>query len=677
MFSRLRLKSLLKSPQWIFVAFLMLPLSGLFQSFAPSIDYHESRPNKEFSFSIKNVLSRDFNAYLEQDFINYLGSFRKGLARLHNEMMSRIFTSRPTPFYIWNKEKGFYPVDTVKLLNYDKSSAADIVKTYNVSARRLRHLQDLLAKDDTILILGVAPPKVRIYPEFVDEYIFNNDQPLQDHLTYDHYLSKWDVNSVAVESALNNLKSQGIDVFASTGFHWNYLAACNIADAFMLKYQVIIEEAQRRLDCSNYTVAPSTGTDTDIIRILNILDKDRFIRPSPMPQDTALNNNPDLKFPKMTVIGDSFSDQIFHYMAKLLPKSQWEPQKLERFIAMQHRQEISIEGSILPKLRGDDERIFAELIKKDLIIIVIYNTNVSRNNIIFQEYGLTEKFLSYFFQQSPYMASDHKLLFLNDVSLNEDKRSFTLKDQISQILIDKSEHAKDVIEVCLSSVDKQATQFLNVYLDGIKITEFQASAAGKCISPNLGQFDMDPSYAEMTITVDNGDMNEILVSFKNFKMLANQDKVQKPLSNILLPEYIDFIQGYPANGLVVTEGIEQRESNEDESWRWLTGPESSVSIYNPSHDQKHFILNARLMNGVPIPNQQLHIIVNGINTKTLRAESLPPGVAIEFEHKISLQPGNNEILLRFNDWNHGVKTYAGHDPRKLALVFTKLEIKAP
>jgi hypothetical protein len=83
------------------------------------------------------------------------------------------------------------------------------------------------------------------------------------------------------------------------------------------------------------------------------------------------------------------------------------------------------------------------------------------------------------------------------------------------------------------------------------------------------------------------------------------------------------------------------------------------------------------MNGVPIENQQLHIIVNGINTKTLRAESLPPGVAIEFEHKISLQPGNNEILLRFNDWNHGVKTYAEHDPRKLALVFTKLEMKTP
>ena len=83
------------------------------------------------------------------------------------------------------------------------------------------------------------------------------------------------------------------------------------------------------------------------------------------------------------------------------------------------------------------------------------------------------------------------------------------------------------------------------------------------------------------------------------------------------------------------------------------------------------------MNGVPILDQQLHIIVNGITTKTLNAESLPSGVAIEFEHKISLQPGNNEISLRYSDWNHGTKTYAEHDSRKLALVFTKFEIKAP
>lgn len=682
MFSKLCLEILAKSPQWKFVAFLMLPLSGVFQTFGPSIEYNESRPNQKFSFSIENALSRDFNTHLEQEFINYLGNFRKGLARLHNEMMSRVFESRPNPFYIWNKDKGFYPVDTIKLLNYDKTSPVYLEKTYNISARRLRHLQDLLGKEGTTLMIGVAPPKVRIYPESVDEYVFNNDKVLQDHLTYDYYLSKWDVNSVAVESALNNLKSQGLDIFASTGFHWNYLAACNITDAFMLKYQVISGVEQRRLDCSNYTFAPSTGTDTDIIRILNILDKDRFIRPSPMPQDTTLNNEPGVEFPRMTVIGDSFSDQVFHYMAKLLPKSQWEPQKLERFISMQHRQEISLEGSIVAKLRGDDDRIFSEFIEKEIIIIVIYNTNVSRNNIEFQEYGLTKKFLSYFFQQSPYMASERKLLFLNDVSLNEDKSSFTLNDQVSRILINKNEDAEDMVEICLSSVAEEGRQILSLYLDDIKVTEIKVASREKCFRPNLNKSPMDTDYVELTISGDddyknkNKNKNKILVSFKKFEILENQEKVKKNIPEAFLPKYIDFIEGYPANGLVVTEGVEHRERNENESWRWFTGPESIVSIYNPEHDLRNFILNARAMNGVPIPEQQLDIIVNGRNTKTLRAESLPPGVAIEFEHEISLKPGNNEILFRFSDWNHGPKTYAIHDPRKLALVFTKLEIKA-
>ena len=116
----------------------------------------------------------------------------------------------------------------------------------------------------------------------------------------------------------------------------------------------------------------STGLDTDVVLILKLLDRDRYIRQSPVLSGVSNKINSDFQFPSMTVVGDSFSDLILHHLARLMPEDQWEYGKLDRLIAMQHRQVVNKDNSIRFVELGEDSVNFERLLEKDLLMIVIY-----------------------------------------------------------------------------------------------------------------------------------------------------------------------------------------------------------------------------------------------------------------------------------------------------------------
>ena len=143
---------------------------------------------------------------METSFQNYLKNFSLPLINLHGEILARIFPERPTAAYIWNEENGFYAVDTIKRFNRDFSNKT-LKKNFQQSALRLRYLQDALRVHDTDLLIGVAPPKVRIYPEYVSDYLFNDvSSAIPFEHTYDFYLKKEGVNVILIEQELRELK---------------------------------------------------------------------------------------------------------------------------------------------------------------------------------------------------------------------------------------------------------------------------------------------------------------------------------------------------------------------------------------------------------------------------------------------------------------------------------------
>ena len=215
-----------------------------------------------------------------------------------------------------------------------------------------------------------------------------------------------------IEQELRELKKSGLNLYSHTGFHWNYLAGCEISNKLINKYQKLRFKPFSSLSCDDYTMTRSTGLDTDVVLILKLLDRDRYIRQSPVLSGVSNKINSDFQFPSMTVVGDSFSDLILHHLSRLMPEDQWEYGKLDRLIAMQHRQVVNKDNSIRFVELGEDSVNFERLLEKDLLMIVIYEANVSRDNLAYQEYGLTQKFLEYLIARKGYFADGNGLLFL-------------------------------------------------------------------------------------------------------------------------------------------------------------------------------------------------------------------------------------------------------------------------
>lgn len=115
--------------------------------------------------------NRNWQTFLEQRFLYNLGSFRAFMILSYNEAKHRLFVKRPNNDHIWSPEIGYYPVDTIRRLNYDVLHHDAIKQHYQRAAHRLWVLQKLLQHHGVTLLVVPAPPKVRLYPEYVAPYL--------------------------------------------------------------------------------------------------------------------------------------------------------------------------------------------------------------------------------------------------------------------------------------------------------------------------------------------------------------------------------------------------------------------------------------------------------------------------------------------------------------------------
>ena len=480
---------------------------------------------------------------------------------------------------------------------------------------------------------------------------------------------------------MKSLKGEGYDLFANTGFHWNYLAACFITEDLFNAYAHLSGSDQRDLTCEDYDIVPSQGTDTDIALALNIVDWNRYITPSPIPKLPVSSHESVSDFPSVMIIGDSFSDQILHYLSKLLPLDLWQPKKLERLIAMKHLQDIAFDGTLIRKERDENSEIFDDLTGKDWVLIVIYNSNVSRSDIVNQEYGMTTSFLKHLFKRTNMVASGYGLLPLDKVVL--DVKNVFRPSNLSALrfLIQKNQAEHKMLEVCVNSINDNLAIPIIMKIDGKELASFEAGADSKCIPIDLTITDFDPMFSELSISSEpmglrNNLMKGISIQFTDFNYRPETPNRAPNTQLVNFPRYIDLINDNTLQKTISFDGIQARENNDVESWKWMTGPTSVVYVFNPGSSTQTYLLRANMMNGVPITNQVLEIEVNGVVVRTLSGDELPPGQSISMTQKIEIAPGRNEITFRYEDWNHGSKVYAKHDPRHLSMVFTKLEMEA-
>jgi hypothetical protein len=267
----------------------------------------------------RGLLDRQWQMFIEQYFSRNIG-LRSYLIQGFNEAKLRLFPGRPSRMYIQSQELGFYLVPSVERFNEDFIYRDKVRKYYDLAADRLLELQNYLKQAGVTFVVVPAPPKVRVYPETVRSYLVAPPRAMTNQAaSYANVLSEHGVNVVNAERILRELKeSSRWPFYSTTGYHWNYVAACQIANEILSLAEKVSEKPFFNINCSEVSVQKANGSDTDIAIILNILCVDRIIGDSIYPIIKPYTNVKSNKR-KIILVGDSYSTQLVYAFAQGAP----------------------------------------------------------------------------------------------------------------------------------------------------------------------------------------------------------------------------------------------------------------------------------------------------------------------------------------------------------------------
>jgi len=638
------------------------------------------------------LIKHELQAYYEQRFLQKISNFRAFFVLFYNETRLHLFSTRPNNGYIWTPELGYYPVDTVKRLNNDALHHNDIKNIYSVAAHRLYILQQLLGNHGVTLIAVIPPPKVRVYPEYVERYLIASPSIISKQaISYGDVLEKNGVNTLNVQNLFLEKKSTSKwPFFATTGFHWNFWSACHVTDILTQKAERLSgRNFFKILGCDNVDYEKSKWADTDIAAILNVFSVDSIIGKTPFPRIVPQNDYQG-NVPKILILGDSYSDQIVYALTQALPEMNWLPGWLIRYDSMVNRQAFGMAGNVTAQYPLNHNSALTEILNKDLFVIEVSDGNVMRDTdkIDLMEFGATHKLLDDFLRKG--LANPEN--FIISGWREVDKGQWSTTGSIATLAIQPPQNGNN-LELKLDVEDikpsKGKPRQLMILLDDKPIG--QASIVRKHQILNIAIPDnirwQDPLVAEIKVREVSGNpLNLLLHSARiqrdgvdvksNNVEISNQDSSDS-VSNQVGIQAINFISNVEPEDVLV-DGLSGLESNETESWRWALGPATRIKFYvDPDwpDNASQVLLKLAFKNGVPIQDQTVTVRLNGENVRHFSAQEIAMTKPIDTNIVLNAKKGVNVLEIAFQDWNHGKKDYGSNDPRRLAVVFMHLSLE--
>jgi|GEM_PF-2818192 len=115
-----------------------------------------------------------------------------------------------------------------------------------------------------------------------------------------------------------------------------------------------------------------------------------------------------------------------------------------------------------------------------------------------------------------------------------------------------------------------------------------------------------------------------------------------------------------------------------ERWRWAVGGKTRIAFNIASATSgivAPLLMKLSFKNGVGIPNQGVVVLLNGKEIRRFSTQEIDALALIEAEMRLNVIKGENVLELVYEDWNHGKKDYAAHDPRELAVVLMGLSMR--
>ena len=635
-------------------------------------------------------VKREWQQFLEQRFLTRMGSLRSFLILSYNEAKHRLFPKRPNDHYIWTPEFGYYPADTIVRLNIDVLRHDAVKQHYQHAARRLRILQELLSHHGVAMLVVVAPPKVRLYPEYTAPYLVAPAETIMSRaISYGDVLEESGVNVLNVERIFAGKKANSPPFFTTTSFHWNFWAGCTVASEIMRKAEALTGRPVFAIDCSDLEYGKSKWADTDIALSLNIFSTDAIIGQAPFPKITP-RQNAGGDIPKIVVIGDSFSDQLVYALTKALPDTSWSPGWLTRYDNFKSRQTFGMGGEAAVRVPLEPGDALSEILTKQLLVIEVSDSAVYRDDdkLNIMEYGATEALLGGLLTKTDAGAIDPKT-FLTDGWRPETSEQWRTVGPVASFAIRPLTDGNPTqLALDVETPETGTPRLLNVLLDGKPLGK-ATIAGGRAVLdltvPGTDEWD-DPLVAQISLRESSGHPLDLLLHGIRVADAPSERKTDKVIAaaspSAQTPDHAAMrtvnLFSNEALDNVVVEGLSGLESNGTVKWRWALGPATRIKFYvDPASPEqaRQVLLKFAFKNGVPIPDQTVIMRLNGEDLRRFSSAEIGVQKQVNADMVLNTKPGLNVLEIVYQDWNHGAKDYGSTDPRQLAVVVLRLSLQ--
>ncbi|MCF7966202.1 MAG: hypothetical protein K9L79_11775 [Methylobacter tundripaludum] len=526
----------------------------------------------------------------------------------------------------------------------------------------------MLGHHGVALLVVTPPPKARVYPEYVEPYLVAPAETIVSQaISYGDVLEQSGVNALNIQRIFAQRKAgSSWPFFTTTSFHWSYWAGCMMTDEIMRKAEAL--------------------TGSPFFSIDSIIGYAPF--PKIIPQQ-----GPGEESRKITIIGDSFSDQIVSALAQALPENMWSPGWLTRYDSFISRQTIGIGGKVTAQAPLKQDKALSEILTKELLVMEVSDGHVYRDaaDLKRMEFGATQVLLDGLLTKTDAGMVDPKRFLVQgwrDLGNKQwrttgHKASFAIRPPTNGNRIQLT------LDVENLSPDQSIPRRLDILVDGKSIgqaTLAQGRGMLELTVPSTFQW-QDDLVTEISLQDASGQPLAMLLH--GVQMLgADTDKAaNKRISIEVLPSAqildqagirtVNLINSEEPEDVLV-DGLSSLESSDKESWRWALGPATRIKFYiDPAWPEqaRQLLLKFAFKNGVPIPDQTVTIRLNGKDIRHFSSEEIGIQKQVDADMALTAKQGLNVLEIVYQDWNHGKKNYGSNDPRQLAVVVMHLSLQ--
>ena len=321
--------------------------------------------------TIQNWFSGKLQTYIENKFNENLG-FRGHMIKAENQLNFELFreiSSGTRAKIILGKNNYLYEKAYIDAFN-----AVDSIHIEEIEKKvlDLKKLQKKSEQFGAAFVVLIAPSKASVYPEYIPEkHVLEKNEDTKtnyEHLAQllgKHHINHFDSHAFLVEKK----ETQEYELFARGGTHWNYYAACLVAEDFTIMLERISNKNLVNVSCDSTAVDnTSVGTDRDLTDLTNLWNDSsidgRIAHPLFNVKAQEEEYRPDILF-----VGDSFMHTILAIMEH---GPMYKSRELYYYYNTVHSRPENTESTIDRTAINWEKDVFS----KDIIVIEVSETGI-------------------------------------------------------------------------------------------------------------------------------------------------------------------------------------------------------------------------------------------------------------------------------------------------------------